>query len=96
VKDTRELYEQRTAARLDEWQAKMQALKAKTTRVSADAQIGAREQLEKLHDKSDEMKEKLKDLKSKSSDNWEDAKQHLESSMSEFETALKGLISKDG
>ena len=58
----KELYQQKMQAKLDEWKAEVDKLKAKASGASADAQLEMNKQIKALESKIEEGKAKLSEL----------------------------------
>ena len=87
--DLKQAYAQKTEARLNEWQHKIDELKSRASELSADARIKANEQIDKLNDMVSRGKEQLQELNKRSADNWQDIKEKIEGIKEGFNNALK-------
>ena len=85
----RELYQQKLEAQIDEWQAEIDQLKAKTSGASADAQLDLNKQVDQLQSKVDQGKDKLSELAAASDDAWESVKDGVESAWGSLGSALR-------
>lgn len=74
----KEAYEKKLEAQLDEWNAKIDVLKAKAQRAGADAKVDYEETIEDLQQKRAAAKSKLQDLREASDDAWDDLKEGVE------------------
>lgn len=90
----RKLFQQKKEAQLNEWQADIDKLKAKTSMASADAQIEMNKQIDLLETKIDEGKMKLSDLADAADDMYESAKEGVESAWDSLKTTLSDAASK--
>jgi hypothetical protein len=88
------LYQQKMQAQLDEWAAKVSILKARTSRTSADVQLGMNRQLKTLETLVEEGKEKLSSLAKSSEDTWESLKGGVESAWGSLTSAVNEAASK--
>ncbi len=90
----RKLYQQKKEAQLNEWQADIDKIKAKTSMASADVQIEMNKQIDVLEKKIDEGKAKLSDLADAADDMYESAKEGVESAWDSLKTTLSSAASK--
>ena len=84
----RKLYQQKKEAQLNEWQADIDKLKAKTSMASADVQIEMNKQIDILEKKIDEGKTKLSDLADAADDMYESMKEGVESAWDSLKMTL--------
>jgi chromosome segregation ATPase len=82
-------YEQKVAAKLDEWGAEIDKLKAKASSAQADKKIELQQQIDKLESQRDEARNKLDELKASGSDAWEDLKGGIDNATSAIGNALR-------
>ena len=85
---TKQAYEEKLQAKLDEWQADIKKLKAKADQAKADAKLEYYEEIENLERKREELRQKLSDLKKSGGDAWSDVKAGIESAWSSLEGAF--------
>ncbi|PTN13238.1 coiled coil domain-containing protein [Nitrosomonas aestuarii] len=85
----KEAYLQKMQAKLDEWDADINALKAKMSGASADAKIELNKQVESLESERNEMKQKYEELKSASGDAWKDMRDGMEAAWSRVADSFK-------
>ena len=85
----KEAYEKKLEAQLDEWNAKIDVLKAKAERAGAEAKVDYEETIEDLKQKRSAAKSKLQDLRQAGDDAWEDIKSGVEQAWDEFGNAVK-------
>jgi len=90
----KEAYLQKMQAKLDEWDANINALKAKTSGASADAQIELNKQVESLQSERNEMNQKYKELKDASEDAWEDIRDGAEAAWGRATDSFKNAIDR--
>ncbi|GHC23508.1 MULTISPECIES: coiled coil domain-containing protein [Aidingimonas] len=74
----REAYEQKLQAKLDEWQAEIDKLRARAKSNEADARIEREEEADRLEAKREEVRQKLDELRNSSDDAWDDIKDGAE------------------
>jgi len=76
----RDAYVEKLKARLDEWNADIDKLAAKTAQAEADAKIGYQNKLDNLRAKRDDVKDKLLTVQQAGDGAWEGLKEGLENS----------------
>jgi len=84
----KEAYEQKLQARLDEWKAEIDKLKAKADGGEADARLRYEKEIDNLQKKQAEAREKLEELRKAGDDAWEDLKAGMENVWSSLEDAI--------
>ncbi len=92
--DTKQAYEKKLQAQLDEWNAEIEKLKARATKSEANAQLENDKQFSELRAKQEMAKEKLAELKQSGSEAWEDLKPGLQSAWNSLSDALKSAKSR--
>ncbi len=90
----KEAYLQKMQAKLDEWDANINALKAKTSGANADAQIELNKQVDNLKSERNEMKQKYEELKDASEDAWEDIRDGAESAWDRVTLSFNNAIDR--
>ncbi|MGB5365094.1 MAG: hypothetical protein WBM75_00550 [Polyangiales bacterium] len=90
----KELYQQKMQARLDEWKAQVDKLKAKASGASADAQLDMNKQIRVLERRIEEGKAKLSELTEASEDAWGSIKEGVESAWDSLKSAATDAASK--
>lgn len=90
----REAYRQKIEAKLDEWKAEIDRLKAKARQKQVDVETEYKEELNTLREKREELKRKLDKLEDASEDAWEDIKEGIEKSRKEMKTAFDKALKK--
>ena len=91
---TKEAYEKKLQAQLDEWRLEIDKLKAKADKAEADAQLKYYKQIEDLRSRREEVKGKLDKLKASSGDAWKDLKGGIDSAWDALNDALKSARSR--
>lgn len=89
-------YEKKLEAKLEEWNADINKLKAKADSAEADTQLEYYKQIDVLRTKQDEAKKKLNELKDASDDAWEDLKVGIESAWESLGSSIKSAMSRFG
>ncbi|MDN3521877.1 coiled coil domain-containing protein [Halomonas ramblicola] len=90
----REAYEQKLQAKLDEWQAEVDKLKARAQGAQADARIEYQEEIDRLESHRDEARQKLAELREASDDAWEDVKDGVERAWDSVSESFKSARSR--
>jgi flagellar biosynthesis chaperone FliJ len=90
----KELYQQKMQARLDEWKADVDKLKAKASGASADVQLDMNQQIKVLERNIEEGKAKLSELAEAGEDAWESIKDGVESAWDSLKSAATDAASK--
>ena len=88
--DKREAYKKKQQARLDEWQAELDKMKAKVSQTGADAQIKLQERLEDLEGRIQQGRTKLSELTKAGESRWD----ALRASIDTLLEALKAGVSE--
>ncbi|MGM0784463.1 MAG: coiled coil domain-containing protein [Pseudomonadota bacterium] len=70
----REAYEQKLQAKLDEWQAEIDKLRARAKGAEASARIEREKEAARLEARREEVRQKLQEMREASDDAWEDVK----------------------
>jgi chromosome segregation ATPase len=89
---TKQAYEQKLESKLDEWNAKIDVLKAKAKGVGADAKLKQEKAIKELERKQADAKGKLQQLKEEGENTWEKMKDGLEETVSDIESNLESVI----
>ena len=90
----KEAYEQKLQAKLDEWGAEIDKLKAKADNAEADAQLEYYKRIEELRTMQESATNKLAELRDAGDDAWEDLKAGIESAWDSLGSALKSASSR--
>ena len=92
--NTKEVYEQKIQAQVDEWDAEILKLKAQASKTTADVQINMNNQIKELRQKKETVNAKLIQLKEASEDSWEDLKVGIEEGLDLLKTTVDSILSK--
>jgi len=84
----KQAYEKKLEARLDEWKAEIEKLKAKAAGAEADAQLQYEKEIDNLQKRQAEARQKLEELRKAGDDAWEDMKAGIENAWSELQDAM--------
>lgn len=90
----KDAYEKKMQARLDQWSAEIDGLKAQAEKADAEARIALNEKIDEATAKKDSAKEKLDRLKDAGDDAWEDLKNGMEGAWSSLGTAVEAAKSR--
>ena len=92
--DEKKLVERKLQARLDEWKAEIDKLKAKADGASADAQLEFSRQIRDLELKLEDGSNRLSEMSKASGEAWATLRQGLESAWDSLSTAMAEAASK--
>jgi len=90
----RDLYQQKMQARLNEWNAEVDKLKAKASGASADVQLDINEQIRVLERNIEEGKGKLSEIAAAGEDAWESIKEGVESAWDSLKSGVTDAAAK--
>ena len=89
-----EEYQKKMEAKIHEWNAKLEELKAKADQAQAETKIQLTQEVDSLRRKSKVAQEKLQQLKGAGEDAWEDLKSSVESAWSDMSQELDAIKAK--
>jgi hypothetical protein len=90
----KKLYQQKMEAKLDEWKAEVDLLKAKASGASANAKLKLNQQVKDLEAKIGQGKAKVAELANASEESWDSIKEGIESAWGSLKSAFKDAASK--
>ncbi len=90
----KELYQQKMQARLNEWKADVDKLKAKASGASADVQLDMNRQIKVLEHNIEEGKAKLSELATAGEDAWESIREGVESAWGSLKSGVTDAAAK--
>ncbi len=90
----KQAYEEKLQAQLDEFNARIDVLKAKAAKAESSAKLSYYDTLEELKLKRDLAQNKLEKLRNASDDAWEDLKEGVENAWADFSAAVKSATSR--
>lgn len=93
-KSQKDLYVQKLHAKLDEWNAEIDKLKAKVDQAEAESRVEYRNQIKYLQQKRREAEKKMADLQNAGEGAWEDLKAGAQLAWEAMEEAVKSARSK--
>ena len=88
----REAYEQKLRAKLDEWQAEIDKLKAQARGADADARIEREKEAERLEERREEVRRKLEELREAGDDAWDDIRAGAERAWESMSDAFEKVV----
>jgi hypothetical protein len=94
MENTKEGYERKMAAQLEQWGARVDALEARAGKVDAAARSALNEQASELAKLQDVARQHFEELKSASADMWQDARNSVEVKWSQLSIAMEKFWSK--
>ncbi len=92
--NTKETYQKKLQAQLDEWSADIDKLEAKAKKAEADTQLEYNQQIKELRSMQDTANSKLEKLKGDSGDAWEDLKDGMDNAWNSLGNAVKSATSE--
>ncbi len=92
--NSKQAYEKKVQAQLDEWSAEMDKLKAKAEQADADAKLKLNDEIDEIQAKRKVAEEKLQELKSASDDAWDDVKRGIDAATGALGASLRSAISR--
>ena len=90
----KDAYVQKLHAKIDEWNAEIDKLKAKAEQAEAESRIEYQNQIEGLQQKRKAVAERLEKARDAGEGAWEDLKSGLQSAYDAMEGALKSARSR--
>jgi uncharacterized coiled-coil DUF342 family protein len=93
---SKELYQKKMEAKLDEWNARIDELKAKAQQADAEARIEIMDQVEALRQNRDSFREKLEALKETGGDAWKDIQTGLDNAYSQMKASIERAMGRFG
>lgn len=87
--DTKQVYEDKMNARLHEWQAKIDVLKARADKATAEQKIKYNDEIESLRNRQQHLYKKLDELRLAGNDGWEDLKTGVEQAYQDLKSAVE-------
>ncbi|MCF8129709.1 MAG: hypothetical protein K9N10_14465 [Deltaproteobacteria bacterium] len=91
---TKDAYVKKLHAKLDEWNAQIDKMKAKADQAEADSRIEYNKRIAELQEKRNETKEKLETLREAGEGAWEDLKSGVQLAVESMEEALASAKSR--
>lgn len=90
----KETYQQKLQAQLDEWNAEIEKLKAKSDKAEADIKLEYYEEIEDLRVRQEAAREKLTTLKNASDDAWQDLKAGIDDAWHTLGEAVQKAVAR--
>lgn len=87
-------YEKKLQARLDEWSAEIEILKAKADSLEADAQLEYQRRIDDLDAMREAASERLEELRNAGDDAWQDLKAGADEAWTRLEQAFLSARSR--
>lgn len=88
---TKQAYEQKLKAQLDEWDAEIKKLEAQARQASADEKLKQQEQLNDARSKHEQTRKKLDELQASSEQSWEDIKVGADRAWTELKDTMESV-----
>ena len=90
----RELYQKKMQAKLNEWKAEVDKLKAKASMASADVQLEMNKLIKQLEHRIEAGRAKLSELAAAGEDAWGAIKEDVESSWDSLKSSVRDAVAK--
>ena len=90
----KDAYVKKMHAKLDEWNAEIDKLKAKADQAEAESRIEYQNRIEDLRDKRKEAEKKMSQVKEAGEGAWEDLKSGVQNAWDAMDKAVKSARSK--
>jgi len=90
----KDAYKQKLETQLDEWNAKIDVLKAKAKKAEAGAKVEYEKTLEDLQKKRSAAKDKLQELRDAGGEAWEDLKGGIDQAWSDLGSSIESAMKK--
>lgn len=90
----KEAYIQKLHAKINEWNADIDKLKAKADQVEADSKIEYQKQMQALKGKRDEIEKKVSEISRSGENAWEDLKAGVDLAWEAMSEAIKSATSR--
>lgn len=92
----KELYQQKMEAKLDEWKAEAEKLRAKAAGADADAKLDANRKAEELDRKIETGNQRLAEIREAGEDTWESVKARVDAAWDTLTSEVRELAGKIG
>lgn len=92
--NSKEAYIQKLHAKIDEWNADIDRLKAKADQVEADSKIEYQKQIEALKNNRDDIEKKISEISRSGENAWEDLKAGIDLAREAMSEAIKSATSR--
>ena len=90
METTSELYQQKYEAKMHEWSAKLEGLKARTESMTVQAKLDIKPSIDAAHDKYEAVKAKFSELREASAERWEELVADIDRAWEECKAAVEG------
>jgi hypothetical protein len=94
--ETRELYTQKYQAKLNEWSAKLDVVKARVDGLSAQASLDMKPHMQAVHAKFESAKAKLAEIAGAAEDTWSHVAEQVDHAWGDFSAAAEGAYAALG
>ncbi len=94
VAGSREHYQEKIEATLEEWGEEIEKLRKKADKLGAEARVKYREQIEDLHARQETARKTLEDLKRTGGEAWDDLRKGAETALEELKKGVEGAVGK--
>ena len=91
---TREMHQHQMETTMKEWGARIDALKAKADKATAEAKVELHKQVEEMGTLQTSAKKHFEEFKANSKDTWKDVKKDVEASWNKLSASVDSLWAK--
>lgn len=88
----KQLYIEKHEAKMDQWEAQLQKLRAKAAETSTGLKIDFQKQTEKLQPMMEAHRKKLRELRHSSGDAWKELKSGFDTTFKDLETTWAKMV----
>jgi chromosome segregation ATPase len=88
TQEAQKAYRRKLRAQLDEWEAELNKLQARTEKAAADVRLKKEEQLRRLRENKDALRAKLEALQTAGGDAWDRLKEGTDKAWNDFKEAV--------
>jgi chromosome segregation ATPase len=91
---SKDAYRQKAEAKIEEHQAKLNAIRAKAKGATADARLDAEKRIGDLEEKLDAAKKRIADIGDAAEDTWEELTKSLDSAWDDIAGGIKNALAR--
>jgi DNA mismatch repair ATPase MutS len=91
---TREAYREKMEAKLKEWSAKIDEMKARAAHAKGDMKLQYNKQLEELRERREKLQKRLREFRESSEETWEKLKVGVDKAATEFRESIEKAFAR--
>ena len=88
--ETREIYKQKYLAQIHEWSARLDTLRARAEKMTAEAKLEAKPRIDGMHARLEAAKAKIHDIATATDEQWDEMKQRIDHAWTVTTAAVVG------